>query len=265
MTLSALTAGAIHSYLIKEGTRYIEEGTKAPDKSNLQPFQSRLAPGPFATWQRWGEHSFSTRSGSWFQQIALLVARQYHAHAELQHVVTGDLRNAASAHISEILNLMNRKEIAERRTPNRQVDLTEVLTVQGDGGTPANTTADLFVLTSSGHEMYFEMKTPQPNKGQCRDMKQQILLISALRKGHDVEARAAAAYNPFGEGADFAAKSKGFVRQFLDIGADMLVGRAFWETIGTVTTYDELLVVAEAVGQELNPLFLQRLSDTTSS
>lgn len=263
MSLTSVTREAIRAYLVQEGTKYINDGAKAPDKSALQPFQARLAPGPFATWRRWGEHSFSTRSGSWFQQIALLVARQYHKEAHLQRVVTGDLRNAAQAHINEIVNLMDQKEVAKRRLPDRGNDIAEVLTVQGDGGTPSSTTSDLFVLTHAGREMYFEMKTPQPNKGQCRAMKSQILLISALRKGHNAVALAACAYNPFGEGSDFAAKSKGFVRQFLDVGNDLLVGRAFWSTIGTDTTYDELLEIAEVVGKELNPLFLQLLSDVS--
>ena len=177
--------------------------------------------------------------------------------------MTGDIRNAAQAHISEILNLMDRKNIADRRHPNRDKDIEEVLTVQGDSGTPTTTRSDLFVRTHSGRELYFEMKTPQPNKSTCIDMKRRMLTISALRKGHDAIALAGCAYNPFGEGSDFAANSKGFVPQFLDINRDLIIGQAFWEMIGTSTTYDELLEIADAVGKELNPLFLQLLSDAT--
>lgn len=78
-------------------------------------------------------------------------------------------------------------------------------------------------------------------------MKQQILLIHALRHPRSVEAHASAAYNPAGDGHEYHYAGN-YAHQFLEIHTDLLVGREFWETIGDLDTYDELLEVSEEVG-----------------
>lgn len=93
------------------------------------------------------------------------------------------------------------------------------------------------------------MKTVAPNKDTSKLMKSTILLITALRQGQDAQAYAAMAYNPAGEGQSYTlyADSR-YALQFLELGTDLVVGRAFWEMIGDSHTYDELLGIAEEVG-----------------
>ncbi len=133
-----------------------------------------------------------------------------------------------------------------KRVPNRRQDIQEVLTVQTPDGAALAVTADLFIQTQDEKELYFEMKTPGPNKGQCLAMKRFILQIMALRKGQQAQAYASTAYNPFGDGNPYTAN---YVAQFLEVGQDILVGRAFWGLIGEHSTYDELLRIAEEVGK----------------
>jgi hypothetical protein len=123
--------------------------------------------------------------------------------------------------------------------------------VQSSGGADKSVRSDLFVLRHDQSEMYFEMKTPDPNKGQCKKMKQDILLIMALRKGTSAEAYAAAAYNPYGDDKPYMSN---FVMQFLEIGKDMLIGRDFWTLIGDRHTYDELLEISGEVGKDIEKL-----------
>lgn len=255
MSLNVQTRQQISEFLLREGTRFIEQRAAQPDQTELKPFHSRLMPLPFEAWSRWSERSFSTRSGGWFQHIATIVGRQFHPVAESNYAVTGEIRNAAAAHIEELVALMNRTE--GRRLPDRETDIREVMGVQGPGGTPRNTVSDLFIRRADGVEMYFEIKTPRPNKGQCQEMKTRMLLITALRHGHPVEARGATAYNPFGEDTNYAAKCDGWVRQFLDVGADFIVGRDFWTMIGDESTYHDLLEISDEVGEQLMPLFEQ--------
>jgi hypothetical protein len=138
-----------------------------------------------------------------------------------------------------------------KRKPNREKDIYEVTTVQSPGGADRSVRSDLFVLRHDGSEMYFEMKTPEPNKGQCKQMKHDILLITALRKDHIAAAYASAAYNPDGDGKPY---EYGYALQFLEIGRDMLVGREFWALIGDDTTYDELLEISTEVGHRIKSL-----------
>jgi hypothetical protein len=181
--------------------------------------------------------------------MAQFVASQYHPVVERNFLVSGHIQPASSAHINTILFAMNRRQ--PRRIPNRARDIEEVLTVQSPGGAEDQVRSDLFVQTRDGRELYFEIKTPDPNKRTCVDMKKDILTIMALRKGHRAEAYAACGYNPFGEDVPY---TDGRVRQFLEIGEDFLVGRSFWAKIGDSGTYHELLGIAVQVGQEIQPL-----------
>jgi hypothetical protein len=204
---------------------------------------------PILADSKFSERSFSTRSGSWFQAIAKMVASHFHEEAHLNFLVEGRIQPAAEATITAIVEQMDHG--APRRTPSRARDIRQVLGVQGPGGTDRSIRSDLFVRRRDGSELYFEMKTPGPNKGQCKTIKHDILLISALKFRNRAEAYAAAAYNPYGDGAPYV---HNYALQFLEIGADMLVGRPFWTMIGDDRTYDELLEISDEVGRRIRPL-----------
>ncbi len=138
--------------------------------------------------------------------------------------------------------------IAGRRTPNRKNDIREVCTVQSAGGDTLDVCADLYILTHEHEEMYFEIKTPQPNKDTSMAMKKFILRVAALRDGGPAEAYGATAYNPYGDESPY---TWNYAKQFLEIGEDLLIGRAFWRKIGDDRTYDELLEISETVGKQI--------------
>ncbi len=238
------TSEAIREFLAAECQRYIDENLQTGNGAVLKPFHARLMPVPFVTWSTLSERSFSTRSGSWFQEIARLVATAYHVRAEKNYLVKGSIRTAAEAHIQAVLADMDHGT-PMKRLPDRRKDIGEVLAVQGAGGSSAQTRSDLFVETTQGTELYFEIKTTQPNKDTSVAMKRQILLISALRYAHRAEAFAATAYNPFGDRSPY---TWNYANQFLQANQDFLIGRDFWSKIGEMTTYDELLALATKVG-----------------
>ncbi len=113
------------------------------------------------------------------------------------------------------------------------------------GRTDLDLVADLYVRTHDKQKWYFTMKTTRPSKAQCMQMKRFILQTKAIRQRCG-QAFASMAYNPKGDGKDL---KDGKITQFLEVGTDMLVGRAFWEKIGDATTYDELLQIAAEVGE----------------
>lgn len=244
MPLLQATRQSIHDYLFAEITRYIHENKPASDNLETKPFHARLLPALFNA--ELSERSFSTRSGSWWQVIARHIGRQFHAEAENGYRLNGHIKAAAAQHIDEIIRQLN--TAGGDRKPNRKRDIAEVLTVQSSGGENATILADLYVRTHEGREMYFEIKTPQPNKDTSMAMKRFILRTAAVRKGSSAEAYAATAYNPYGDGKPY---TRNYANQFLQVGEDMLIGRAFWAKIGDDRTYDELLGIAEEVGKEI--------------
>lgn len=234
----------VFNYLHSQVARYVQESLRNPGS---KPFHERLMPPLSET--PFSERSFSTRLGGWFQTIAKIVATQYHLEAHSNYLVEGRVRPAATSYIEDILDEMDHGH--PRRHPNRKTDVAQVLAVQSPGGTARQVRSDLFLKTHKGHELYFEIKTPGPNKAQCIQMKRDMLIIMALRKGNRAEAYAACGYNPCGDGVPYVAN---FVPQFLEVGKDILVGREFWKIIGEATTYDELLELASEVGEKIKPL-----------
>ncbi|MFB3918356.1 MAG: TdeIII family type II restriction endonuclease [Terriglobales bacterium] len=246
MPLSGQTRNAIRTYLQQVVETYIQEGLENPAAMESKPFHARLMPTLFGV--PLSERSFSTRLGSWFQNIARLVALQFNQDAQNNYRVTGQIQPAAETHIGAIVSQMETPP-PNRRIPNRQLDTQQVLAVQSPGGVAKQVISDLYILTHDDRELYFEMKTVAPNKDTSKLMKTKILLISALRQGHNADAYAAMAYNPAGEGQSYTeyADSR-YAVQFLELGTDLIVGRPFWEMIGDNQTYDELLQIAEEVG-----------------
>ncbi len=244
MPLTNATRSEIQRYLTGELTRYITENASAKRALDEKPFHARLLPALFKA--NLSERSFSTRSGTWWQQISRLIARQYHLQAELQYRIVGQIKPAAAQHIDEIIRQLN---IARQRAPIKKLDIYEVCTVQSPGGDTLTVQADLYVLTREHQEMYFEIKGATPNKDASMAVKRFILRSSALLKGRGLPRRTAQLPTTLTETVIHITWS--YARQFLEIGEDLLVGREFWAKIGDDQTYDELLEISESVGKQI--------------
>ena len=237
MPLANATREQIRDFLVQEVSRYIHENSANPPALEMKPFHARLMPALFGT--TLSERSFSTRLGLWFQRIALLVAQQFNQCAQQPFLVEGQLQPAVEAQITAILAQME----GGTRRPNRQADVAQVLGLQYPGGTSRRVRSDLRVLRHDGQELFFEMKTVKPNKGTFEEMKRKMLMIMAMRPA--AQAYAAMSYNPMGDGNIYVPD----FNQFLELRQDLIVGRDFWARIGDDYTYDELVGIAEEVGE----------------
>lgn len=248
MPLTQATSNALYDYLHRVVERFVRQQAGG---ALYRPFHQALLPS--VSWHPFSEHSFATRTGGWIQDMALIIGKQFHEEAQLQYDLTGYVRSAAKTTIDDILRRMN--ERADRRIPNRDKDLADVLAQQSPGGEETKHTVDLYLRRHDGAELFFELKTPFPNKGQARDMKRMILTVMAIKKGTDAEAYAASAYNPYSA----VGRSEPYLwgmgtRQFLEVGRDFLLGVDFWRLVGDEDTYGEILQIASAVGRQLDPL-----------
>ena len=231
-------------------------GRSRLDLRQLRPFQYRLSPQGYTSMSAVSKHSYDTRSGNWWKNVALMIAKQLQADAVQEYRVTENMSPAAESVINEILvELENNK-----RQPDRRLDIGQVLSAQFTAGQPRSEHVDLYVKRHDGRELYFEMKTPEPNSRDSRDMKRMILFLSAMKKGTDSHAYGSCAYNPSGDGNPFQPNPK-FVAQYLEVHQDFLVGREFWEAIGDNDTYDDLLGICDKVGQISDQLFANLRND----
>jgi type II restriction enzyme len=194
-------------------------------------------------------HSCSTTIGTTlFQNIAYLIAKnnKNFKKVEKQFEVKGNFSNQAKSLIEDIIFDLGRKQDdSKKRMPNIKKEIKEVLSVSGNGE-KSSQIADLFLIDLKDNEIYIEIKTIKPNKGESEKIKRTLLKIIALRN-KPVKVLCGIAYNPY-EPKKFAWP---LPLNYLKIGDDLLIGKEFWNFLGGNGTYEELLNVFEETGKEL--------------
>jgi len=195
-------------------------------------------------------HSCSTTIGvTLFQNIAYLIAKgnQTFKKVEAPWDIKGSFSNEAKSIIEDIIFDLGRKQDdPENRIPNIEKEIQEVLKVASESGSISTQRADLFLVDSKNNEIYIEIKTIKPNKGESEKIKRTLLKIVALRN-KPVSVFCGIAYNPY-EPEEFAWP---LPLNYLKLGEDLLVGKQFWDFLGGDGIYEELLDVFEETGKEL--------------
>ena len=195
-------------------------------------------------------HSCSTTIGvTLFQNIAYLIAKgnKNFKRVEVPFDVEGNFSNKAKSIIEDIIFDLGRKQDdPQKRTPNIKREIEEVLKVSLESGNISTQRADLFLVDLSDNEIYIEIKTIKPNKGEAEKIKRSLLKIVSLRN-KPVKVLCGIAYNPY-EPEKFAWP---FPLNYLKLGEDLLVGKEFWDFLGEEGTYQALLDIFEETGKEL--------------
>ena len=212
------------------------------------PFHQALFPGRDLS--VWGEErSFSTALGNRFQSIALILARDVHGNGESNFTVTGNVPNATLSTIGAIVSDLR----TGRRSMNGNFPRFVQMIGSGYVGDLVQRSArlDLFYRDRDHGENYFEIKSPKPNRGQCWEATERLLLVHGIRASHSGAVRAlyGMPYNPYGENrAEYAWHH---AVELLDIQNEVLIGQEFWDFIGGEGTYLELLDLFEEIGTEV--------------
>lgn len=195
-------------------------------------------------------HSCSTTIGvTLFQNIACLIARgnQNFKKVEAPWDVEGNFSNEAKSIIEDVIFDLGRKQDdPKKRIPNIKKEVEEVLKVASKSGNISTQRADLFLVDLKGNEIYIEIKTTKPNKGESEKIKRSLLKITALRNKPAI-VFCGIAYNPY-EPEEYAWP---LPLNYLKLGEDLLVGKEFWDFLGENGAYEELLEVFEETGKEL--------------
>ena len=127
-------------------------------KGILKPFHDAMIPPEILRISAF-ERSFSTKLGSTFEECARLIALQTYPVVERGYTASSKMPTAAAAKIEEILS-----RISEERTPDFPTLIDEVLRVSDEEWVERPAIADLYLKDKDGHEYFFEIKSPKPNK-----------------------------------------------------------------------------------------------------
>ena len=205
-------------------------------------------------------HSCSTTIGvTLFQNIAFLIVKsnKNFKQIEKQYVVEGNFSKQAQSVIEEIIFDLGRKQNdTKKRTPNIKKEAKEVLAVSSKQGNKSTQIADLFLKRIDDEEIYIEIKTTKPNKGESKEAKRGMLKIIAL-KSKQVATFVGMAYNPY-EPEDFKWP---LPLNYLKLGEDLLVGNSFWDFLGENGTYNELLEIFDETGKEIYEKINNKIKD----
>jgi len=163
-------------------------------------------------------------------------------------------RSAVRA-IEAIVNRMNRG--MTRTYPQL---ISEVLRATGGVGEQRTRIVDLYLRNGRGNELFFEMKSPKPNKGQCLEATDRLLQIHAIRRASPPKVRTyyAMAYNPYGTSR--AGYKHSFTMRYMDMKNQVLIGKEFWDLVGGQGTYQAVLEIYREVGREKGPDMIDQLA-----
>lgn len=229
---------------------------QASKKGDLKPFHESLLPDGLLTITEF-ERSFSTRLGTTFEECARLIALDHHKDAKRQYRVVGSISLEAISRIEEIVSDIGSGGMKS----GYQGYVEEIVDIAGKGESIVRShTADLFIEKADGSELYFEIKSPKPNKGQCLEATNRQLQIHGIthERYPAVGAYFASAYNPWG--VDKSTYKHSFSVNYLDLEDEVLIGKEFWDLVGGEGTYDEVLGIYQEVGREKGPDMLDQLA-----
>lgn len=221
-----------------EELRRIEEEGVSPT-GILAPFHDALVPGIRGL----GERGFSTGLGNLHERIALEIAEDVHDEARRAYDLAGNLPILAREFITQRIDQL--EEGAAQ--PDHLYEREQLLSAFG-AEVPATTRIDLYVKTATGIEHYFEIKSPKPNKGQCREMKERLLTALGIRRNDSVFVWWGVPYNPYGTAEAYAHP---YPPRYFDFANEVKLGSEFWNFVGDDDGAQDLLLdLYRTVGDE---------------
>ena len=219
-------------------------------EGRLKPFHAAIIPPELLRINAF-ERSFSTRLGSTFEECARLIALEHYADAQRGFNVNGRVSLSALNEIEKQVAIFEHAAVAGKPRPSLLRMIKAVLAARRKTDLQDRVfRADLYILAANGSKLFFEMKSPMPNKGQCLEVTQRILRFHLLHgeARPKVKAYFAMAYNPYGPKRNDYRWT--YARNYMPFDQAVLLGREFWEIVGGPNTYQELLEVYQEVGRE---------------
>jgi len=189
-----------------------------------------------------GIHSLLTTFGqSFYEDIAVSIASVNSDKAERFWKSNQLVSKDRIAKISDIVNDLANK-ISK---PDRAREVMEILNVPNKNLTRVDNGMIVDVYIKQGSkEYYFEIKTVGPNIAGFRSYKEQVLTWVA-RANKDVHAALVLPYNPYlpdpyeRPGSDI-----------MELGADLLVGKDFWDIVGGKGCYEDVEDAFKRIGSK---------------
>ena len=166
------------------------------------------------------------------------------------HIKSGDtIYEGALLEIQQIMDNL----ITASKTPDKikEVEAIREVCKKGLPRKVKPTLVDLYLETNDNKLFLFDLKTAKPNAGGFKEFKRTMLeWVAATLADNpkaDISTLIAIPYNPY----EPKPYSRWTIRGMLDLPNELKVGAEFWDFLGGVDAYENLLDCFERVGIEL--------------
>ena len=152
-------------------------------------------------------------------------------------------------------------DVSTKQRPTNFLEFVKTITsIKGEKTEERSRIADLYVKGDNGNEVFFEIKSPKPNKGQCVEVLDRQLQIHAIKRDGPPKVRTffAMQYNPYGISRSEYKHS--FSLNYLDMKNQVLLGKEFWDFLGGKGTNDEIIGIYREVGKKKGQDLLDQLA-----
>ncbi len=192
------------------------------------------------------ERSFSTVMGIIFEGCASIIAESRFETVRKQNDLIGNIGTDTNAKIDEIITGIN-KGIIFSNYINKVSEMVEFAKNDKSNPIEKSVISDLYVRDSKDNQVFFELKTPKPNKEQCLNITRKHLWIHCIEKQSFPKTKTyyAMSYNPYGENNPY---KHSFSTKYMNVENQVLIGKVFWDFIGGNNAYEELLTIFSKVG-----------------
>lgn len=228
-------------------------------KGTLKPFHDAILVPEFMRITAF-ERSFSTSLGSNFEECARLIALDYHQEAKRGYDVAGIVSDVAVKEIENQVSIFEHAAEKGVSRPTFESMIAAVIAADNSIGVERKYRADLYIKTKDDIEYFFEMKSPKPNKGQCIEVTQRLLRFHLLRgkKRPDVQCYFALPYNPYG--SNRSNYKWAYTLNYTPFDQAVVIGHEFWDIVGGIGVYEELLEIYQEVGHDKSKYMLDALA-----
>lgn len=241
--MNAVTTEAVRDLIRAFMRKWLDE-VPDPAEQELEglvaPFHDALVPGI----RLLNERSFSTRLGNLHERVAHVIASEVQAEVLQPLDMAGTIPVLSREFITQRIAQLERRQALPDALYERDQ-------IRGHFGNEvqAGTRIDLWLRTHDGAQHFFEIKSGKPNKGQCVEMKERLLTAFAVRRNADSHWWWGVPYSPYGS----AVYRHSYALPFFDFANEVKMGSDFWDFIGGVGAYEQLLDVYMRVGEESAP------------
>ena len=227
------------------------ENLDADDIRQRYPFHQLIFPIDAIMAARSERRIVTSMGDDLYPKIALEVAKDRFNDVALEYPISGKLNDAACNMIEQIVTELREpsRRRRNRRTPNHDAELNEILNSTDGELRQPTIIADLYIGDFTDGPLFVELKTPLPNLDIAAESKRKMLYFLAMMNRRGTEGAGAflgLTYNPFVTRANY---SHTFTRRVMDIENEVLIGSELWDYIGGQGTYNELLEIIA----EINP------------